>query len=298
MVQLHLGHKHLPLASSLMDFLQYWEEAPFVLLFLMIVGSCYLVGKIRLEKRIRRRGVGNSSTITFWGGLIALILALVSPISVYAEDLFFMHMVQHILLIMVAAPLLLLANPMKTLIWAFPKGIRKFMGQRLNSQGVIRRILALSVMPVVSWFVFAVCVWLWHSPSAYNAALENVIVHLFEHITIFVAGVILWWAVIGPAPIRSYLPYPLRCLYILAALVQNTILGAMLTFAEAPLYSYYGNAPAHWGITTDYDQQLGGIIMWIPGGMMYLAALIILFFMWVKREDSSMNSSLHARRIN
>jgi cytochrome c oxidase assembly factor CtaG len=292
MVQLHLGHKHLPIANSFTDFLQYWEEDPFVLLSLLIFGLFYFIGKLKLEGRSKRRVVENSSIITFGGGLLALTLALLSPISVYAEDLFFMHMLQHILLVMVAAPLLLLANPMKTLIWAFPKVIRKFMGRRLKSQGLIRKMLALSVMPLFAWFIFAVCIWLWHSPSAYNAALENEAVHVLEHMTIFIASVILWWSVIGPAPVRTYLPYPLRCLYILAALVQNTILGAMLTFAEAPLYSYYGNAPAHWGITTDYDQQLGGIIMWIPGGMMYLAALIILFFIWIRREDSHVKLSL------
>ncbi len=292
MVQLHLGHKHLPIASSFMDFLQYWESDPFVLLSLLIFGLFYFTGRLKLESRSRRRVVRNSSTLAFCGGLLALVLALLSPISVYAEDLFFIHMLQHILLVMVAAPLLLLANPMKTLIWAFPKGIRKSIGNRLKSHGLIRRILSLSVMPLFAWFVFVVCIWLWHSPSAYNAALENEAVHVLEHMTIFVASVILWWSVIGPAPIRTYLPYPLRCLYILAALVQNTILGAMLTFAEAPLYSYYANSPTHWGITTDYDQQLGGIIMWIPGGMMYLAALIILFFMWIKREDSRVKISL------
>ena len=121
MVQLHLGHKHLPIASSFMDFLQYWESDPFVLLSLLIFGLFYFTGRLKLESRSRRRVVRNSSTLAFCGGLLALVLALLSPISVYAEDLFFIHMLQHILLVMVAAPLLLLANPMKTLIWAFPK---------------------------------------------------------------------------------------------------------------------------------------------------------------------------------
>ena len=219
--------------------------------------------------------------LLYLAGILALALALLSPIDVYAGDLFFMHMVQHILLMMAAPPLLQLANPMSRILWAFPRGIRRRIGGTLNSAGVLRLALQGVTVPVIAWLIFVVTIWVWHTPALYNAALASEGMHVLEHLTMFAAAIVFWWPVIGPAPVRSKMPHPLRFLYLFLALFQNIILGAILTFAQGPVYAYYEGTPGHWGFNGAQDQQLGGVLMWIPGTMMYFTALALLFFAWL-----------------
>ena len=285
MVPLHVGHEHLPRADSLMDFLSRWDLAPYILIPLALVVSIYIVGRWRLRRRSKYPSPMAAGDLLYLGGVLALLLALVSPIDVYAGDLFFMHMVQHLLLMMVAAPLLLLANPVSKILWAFPQAVRHRLGGVLNSSGVLRLVLRGVTVPIIAWLIFVVTIWVWHTPVSYNAALASEGLHLLEHLTMFGAAVIFWWPVIGPAPVRSHLPHPLRFLYLFLALFQNVILGAILTFADGPVYSHYVGAPDHWGMMGDADQQLGGVLMWVPGTMMYFAALALLFFVWLDQEE-------------
>ena len=285
MVLLHIGHEHLSRATSFSDFLTKWELSPYVLIPLAAILGAYLVGSWRLSSRTKYPTATGARDLLYFGGFAALLVALVSPIGVYARDLFFMDMVQHLLLMMVAAPLLLWASPMANILWAFPQGVRHWLGGTVNRSGVLRRILQGATVPIIAWLIFVVTIWVWHAPATYNAALASEGVHTLEHLTMFGAAVVFWWPVIGPAPIRSYLPHPLRFLYLFLALFQNIILGAILTFGDAPVYSHYENAPAHWGIDSAFDQQLGGILMWIPGAMMYFTAMAILFFAWLEQEE-------------
>lgn len=170
-------------------------------------------------------------------------------------------------------------------LWDLIRGVRHWLGGTVNRSGVLRRILRGATVPIIAWLIFVVTIWVWHTPAVYNAALASEGVHALEHLTMFGAAVVFWWPVVGPAPIRSYLPYPMRFLYLFLALFQNIILGAILTFGDAPVYSHYENAPAHWGIDSAFDQQLGGILMWIPGAMMYFTAMAILFFAWLEQEE-------------
>ncbi len=285
MLHLHIGHEHLPRAQGLGDFLAAWDPDLYTLIPLAVLVGLYLLGRWRLERRAKYpagRGLGD---LFYLGGALALFAALASPIDVYAGDLFFMHMVQHLLLVMVAAPLLMLANPLSRALWAFPQGVRRRLGGALHRSGPLRWVLRWVTAPVAAWLVFAITLWVWHTPAPYDAALGSEALHAFEHLTMFGAAVIFWWPVIGPAPMRSHLPHPLRFLYLFLALFQNIILGAILTFADGPVYSHYQGVPAHWGIGSDSDQQLGGVLMWIPGTMMYFTALAVLFFAWLDQED-------------
>ena len=285
MVLLHVGHEHLPRADSLSDFLSRWDLSPYVLIPLAVLASAYLVGRWRLGRRAKYPIPMAAGDLLYLGGVLALLLALVSPIDVFAGDLFFMHMVQHLLLMMVAAPLLLLANPVSKMLWAFPRGVRHRLGGVLNSSGVLRLVLRGVTVPIIAWLIFVITIWVWHTPVSYDAALASEGLHLLEHLTMFGAAVIFWWPVVGPAPVRSHLPHPLRFLYLFLALFQNIILGAILTFADGPIYSHYVGAPDHWGMRGDLDQQLGGVLMWIPGTMMYFAALALLFFVWLDQDE-------------
>ena len=285
MVLLHIGHEHLPRATSLVDFLQRWELAPYILIPLAAILGAYLLGRWRLAHRSKYQVVPFGRTLLFAGGFLALTLALVSPIDVYAGDLFFMHMIQHLLLMMVATPLLLLAGPVAVFLWALPEAIRYPLGKALSRNGVLRRVLMGVTVPVIAWLLYVAVIWVWHVPVVYDEALGREGVHIVEHLAMFGAAVFFWWPVIGPAPIRSHFPYPLRLLYLFLALFQNIVLGAILTFADSPVYAHYEDAPDHWGLGADQDQQLGGVLMWIPGAMMYFTALAVLFYIWVAQEE-------------
>ena len=285
MIFLHTGHEHLPKAESFVDFLSYWDLAPYIVIPIVLASTLYLVGRWRLGQRTKYTPPGMLRDLLYLAGILALALALLSPIDVYAGDLFFMHMVQHLLLMMAAPPLLQLANPMSRILWAFPRGIRRRIGGTLNSAGVLRLALQGVTVPVIAWLIFVVTIWVWHTPALYNAALASEGMHVLEHLTMFAAAIVFWWPVIGPAPVRSKMPHPLRFLYLFLALFQNIILGAILTFAQGPVYAYYEGTPGHWGFNGAMDQQLGGVLMWIPGTMMYFTALALLFFAWLEQEE-------------
>ena len=285
MFLLHTGHEHLPRASTFLDFLRYWELSPYVLATLGVVLAAYLLGRWRLADRTKYPTFRTGPTLLYLGGFGALALSLVSPVGRYAGDLFFMHMVQHLLLMMVAVPLLLLANPAQVYLWALPQAARRGVGQVLSRTGLLRRLLTGVTVPVFTWLVFVGAIWVWHTPTAYNAALNSETLHATEHLVMFGAAVLFWWPVIGPAPVRSLLPYPLRFLYLFLALFQNIVLGGILTFGKGPIYSHYQAAPDHWGVTPAMDQQLGGIIMWIPGAMMFVGAILILLYLWLEQEE-------------
>ena len=285
MILLHTGHEHLPKAESFIDFLRYWDSAPYIVIPIALAATLYLAGRWRLGRRTKHARPRILRDFLYLAGILALVLALLSPIDVYAGDLFFMHMIQHLLLLMAAPPLLQLANPMSRILWAFPRGIRRLIGGTLNRAGVLRLAIQGVTAPLIAWLIFVVTIWVWHTPAPYNAALNSEGMHVLEHLTMFGAALIFWWPVIGPAPVRSRMPHPLRFLYLFLALFQNIILGAILTFAQGPVYSYYEGTPDHWGIDSGLDQQLGGVLMWIPGTMMYFSALALLFFAWLEQEE-------------
>lgn len=266
-----------------------WEVRPSVITYLTLAGLLYSLGWLRLRSihsafanqisdthRPRRLATGWRLGC-YLSGLAVLGLALMSPIDVLGGSLFFMHMIQHLLLIMIAPPLLLLADPFPFMIWGLPGG--GLVGERLFSAGAgFRRALRQATHPGMVWMTFVAILWGWHDPYAYDAALRFRWVHDLEHLTFFGAAMLLWWHVIGAGPrIHSRLPPLARIGYLLATAVANMIPGVVIALADVPLYNYYIEVPRLWGFTVMQDQVLSGILMWIPGTMMYfLAALIII----------------------
>jgi putative membrane protein len=287
----------LPLANSFADFMRHWNFAPEVVIPLGMMLGLYLVGRGRLMDRAKYPTRSGGRTVLFMLGFGALVLALISPIDAFSQDLFFMHMVQHLLLTMVAAPLLLLSAPIAEYMWALPDPVRLSVGRWLNRRGVIRRALKGATVPVVAWLVFGATIWAWHVPAAYDAALNSWGVHILEHLTLFGASVAFWWPVIGPPPLRTMLPYPLRFLYLFMAMFQSIILGSILTFAGDGLYSYYQEAPEHFGISPANDQQLAGILMWLPGSFIHATVLFTLLFLWLNWEEREKEREKQAQAL-
>jgi len=204
-------------------------------------------------------------------------LSLVSPIDSLGEQLFAFHMVQHLLLIMVAAPLLLLANPFPFILWGLPVALRSAIAGLFRRRSTFRQMLRNTTTPGITWLIFTTVYIGWHDPNAYNAALRYSWVHNFEHLSFFVAGLLFWWHIVGAGPrIHKRFPIGMRIGYLLFSIPPNMLAGISIAFARNPIYTYYTTVPRVFGLTVMQDQMIGGMIMWVPGSMMYIIAVLIL----------------------
>lgn len=269
---------------TLKAFLTSWSLRPDVILVVALLGSAYTAGWRRLKKRgphVARKW----QLMVYIVGLATVGLALLSPIDSFTSSLFLMHMIQHELLMMVAAPLLLLANPLPAFLWALPRRPRHGIGRLLTRRALVRRGLwALTLMPV-AWLLYVVNLWVWHHPAMYEAALRNDLIHDLEHLAFFGTALLFWWPIINPAPrLHGHIHHGLRIVYVVAAAFQNTALGFLIATTERVLYLSYMAAPRLWGLSPLADQGWGGAIM-SEGGMMYVIAVLVLVAKLLEREE-------------
>jgi cytochrome c oxidase assembly factor CtaG len=266
----------------------HWHWRPDVLLVLLAFGTAYVRGWRRLRAGVHGGLAAGWRLAAYLTGLAALAVALLSPLEHLAERLFTAHMVQHQLLLMVAPPCLLLANPFPFVVWGVRPGLRRALQRHLVDGRLPRRVLrALTRLPVAG-VLYAGSLWAWHWPPAYEAALRHHAIHDLEHLTFFAAAVLFWWPVINPAPrargARDGVYYGLRIAYLILATAQNTLLGAVLGLSERLLYpSYAAFAGELWGWSAVDDQAFGGGIMW-SGGHMYLIAILALLWQAMNAE--------------
>ncbi len=209
--------------------------------------------------------------------LSALALALLG-LDDAAESRFSWHMIQHLLLIMVGAPLVLLGNPLPLVLWGLPRAVRgRLAAAALRPATTVRRALVvLSALPVAG-ALYVITVWGWHLPALYDAAAEHELVHVVEHVMLLGTALLFWWPVIRPAPrLRSHSNPGLVIAYLVAATAQNTALGMALTVPDRAFYPHYVRAAARLGISAVDDQAFGGGLMWSMGHMYLLPILVIL----------------------
>jgi putative membrane protein len=254
---------------------------PAALMGVLAAGALYARGVLTLWQRAGREHVVRRwQAACFGGGLLAIVVALESPLDTLSQDLFAVHMVQHLLLILVAGPLLVLGAPLPPLLWALPEASRRTLGSWW-------RTIALLARPAVAFGAHSLALWLWHLPALYDAALRSRGIHVLEHLSFLATAALFWWAVLHTAH-RSQ---GLGILYFFAMALQSTVLGALLTFSQMPWYTaHLASAPA-WGLTPLEDQQFAGLIMWVPGGGVYLAAALGLFATWFRVSSKASASS-------
>src|SRR5262249_14915218 len=211
-------------------------------------------------------------------GLAALAAALLSPIDDLADELFPVHMVQHLLLTMVAAPLVLLGNPLPVVLWGVSHRVRRWMASPLTTGARFRIALGVIASLPVAWLVYVLDLWAWHVPLLYQADLEHESVHVVEHIAFFTTALLFWLPIVRPAP-RLGPPAPLgfMLLYLLAATAQNTALGAMLTLPERSFYAHYDETARRLAVNAAEEQAAAGGLMWISGHMYLLPILVMLY---------------------
>jgi cytochrome c oxidase assembly factor CtaG len=261
------------------ELLSGWEFRPEVLAILVPLGVMYFVGWRRLRRHSAQHKLANGWRLaSYLGGLGIIALALMSPIDRLGGQLFFMHMVQHMLMIMFAAPMLLMADPFPFFLWSLPLSLRRPVAMLFERDSLFRRGLIKVTQPGVAWLIFLTVYLGWHDPKAYNAALYYEWVHNLQHITFFLASLIYWWPLVGCAPhIHPRFPGWGKLAYLVGTIPPNMAIGVSIAFASEIMYTYYLSVPRVWGFTALQDQQLAGAIMWIQGSEMYI--MVTLFFL-------------------
>ena len=257
-----------------------WNSEPALLLTILLPAVLYAWGTTRCWRHAGMgHGVRWGQVSAFLGGMIALVAALLSPLDALSEALFSAHMVQHLLLLLVAPPLFVLARPLVAWLWTLPPPQRRAVGGFWRDAEWPRRGWRLLTLPPLVWLLHTGLLWTWHTPLLYQAALRHEYVHILEHACFFGAALLLWWAVLDPP--GGPRGYGISILAIFLTALQGGILGALLTFSPTLWYPIYAPLTAPWGLTPLADQQLAGVVMWVPSGLVYLGAILGLFVAWL-----------------
>ena len=218
----------------------------------------------------------------FAGGWFTLFVTLVSPLHPWGQMLFSVHMTQHELLMLVAAPLLVLGRPLIAFLRALPPKSASRLA-RLSNERSWQAGWGTITNPLIAWLIHAVVLWAWHAPALFQATLHSEWVHAAQHVSFLASALLFWWAVIHCK--RIELGYGAAVLYLFTTAVHSGLLGALLTFANRVWYPDYAHTTGSWGLTPLEDQQLGGLIMWIPACLAYLFAGLALFAGWLRESE-------------
>jgi putative membrane protein len=257
-----------------------WRLEPMVL----ILAALAIVGWLLLARRVARAHPSHPPSAwrdaAFLGGVATLVIALCSPIEAYEGALFSVHMLQHMLIELVAAPLLLLGAPATLALRAASPSVRAGLLAVLHS-----RLVGVLSFPLLAWVAFAAVNWGWHFSALYDQALETPWLHDLQHLTFLGAALLFWWPVVGADPSRWRLPHPVRLFYLFLAMPQNSFLGIALMSAPAALYPHYTSNQRDWGPTPIVDQNVGGMLMWVGGDVVFLLAMGLVVAAWVRLED-------------
>ncbi|MGH2344245.1 MAG: cytochrome c oxidase assembly protein [Chloroflexota bacterium] len=272
---------------SLFTVLTAWTFEPSVLLGLILSAVIYVGGVRELKRRGRLdRSVAPRHMIYFGLGLLAILLSLESPIDRYSSQLLWMHMIQHLLLLMIAPPLLLLGKPIPVMVVGAPRPLVQWLARSHARTGWFKGLTHLLINPWFAWFAFTITMGAWHIPSLYDAALRSNGVHLLEHSCFLITGILFWWVVIQPYPGRPRVAYVWRVLFVAAAMLPETALGFAYILIGTPLYPFYAVLPRLWGISVLDDQGLAGNIMMVGGdSIMVIAAIPLVGRMMERFEE-------------
>ena len=247
------------------DAWQRWDVHPSVAVGLVLLGGLYvLLGGLAAPRR---------RVAAFAGSLCVLLGALNGPLHELSDRyLFSAHMGQHLVLTLLFPPLFL---------YGLPAGVVR----RVIRPGWLRALAARLVRPVPAATIFTVPVVLWHLPVFYEAAMRHHGLHVVQHLVFLVTSVVMWWPVLSPLPELPRASYPGQLLYLFLLGIPMSVVGALITLAAAPLYPFYVAAPRVWGLSPLDDQQIGGLMMWVPGGLVFWVVMTVVWFRWSAREE-------------
>jgi putative membrane protein len=274
---------HVGAALRPHDLWRAWTFEPVSIALLIASGALYWRGLTRLWHAAGTgRGVRRRDAWAFGIGWALLALALLSPLHALGEVLFSAHMAQHELLMTVAAPLLVLGKPLIPFVWALSPHWRRVTGRWANAQSIARPWGVLT-HPIAAFLIHGAAIWLWHVPSLYDAAVSSEVMHAAQHATFFLTALLFWWVVFHASPARGGTAASIGVLF--GTVLHTGALGAVLTLMPRLVYSAYGATTAPWGFLPIEDQQLGGLIMWVPGGLAYIIAALSLVVRMLRESE-------------
>ena len=271
----HAGHDHGADYPWVWD---WWITGPLLLTALLYAG-----GVLRLWRRAGTgRGVSAGRAALFAGGWLALATALVTPLHALGERLFTAHMVEHAILMVVAAPLLALSRPIGAMLWGLPQSWRRGLGAAAGVP-VWRRIWRGLTDPLAATILHGVAIWAWHVPALFAAALEDEGMHALQHLSFLLTALLFWWALLCRRGSRTARGTAVGHLF--ATSLHTGLLGALLVFSNQLWFPDQAGEAMRWGLTALEDQQLAGLIMWIPACLAYPIAGLALAGLWIAESS-------------
>jgi putative membrane protein len=255
-----------------------WDLA--VLGMLLVVGTLYVQGAVKLA---RRGATGRRvEPVAFGIGWSALVLSILPPIDSLSIQFFSVHMIQHELMMLVGAPLIILGRPLQRCLAGLPDRVRLSVArtlQRPSMSGAWRVLTA----PLVAWALNGLAIWVWHVPALYDAAVADEGIHALQHAMFVGTSALFWWGMLYGRYGRA--GYGAAVFYVFLTVVHTGILGAMVTFARTPLYPIYAAPAAAHGVDQLVDQQRAGLLMWIPAGLVMTLLGLALFAAWLGESE-------------
>jgi putative membrane protein len=250
----------------------------------MLAGAVIYIVGVRAAWRNGGTGAvfGRWHIAAFTGGMLALLVALVSPLAWLADLMFSAHMTQHEILMLVAAPLLVFGQPLLALLWAVPGRCRAGAARSIRTPWVLRAWRWLT-MPLVVFLLHAVALWIWHVPALFEWALHNEAVHGVQHASFVITAALFWWAMAHGRYGRS--GYGLGVLFVFLTALHNALLAALLTVAPTPWYRSYVAREAQLRIDALADQQVAGMVMWVPSGVIFIVIGLALLAAWLGESE-------------
>ena len=247
-----------------------WDEFsvhPSTVIGLAALGALY-AWRARVERRRGAPAVPRTKQAQFVAALVVMFFALNGWLHDLSDSyLFSAHMVQHLVLALVVSPLLIMGTP-------------GWMLRPALASPVVARVARAITRPIAAFAIFNVVLAAWHLPVLYNAAMANHDIHILQHLMFLVASVLMWWPVLSPMPELPLLSFPLQMLYLFLMSIPMQIISIYVTYADQILYPAYAAAPRVWALSPMEDQLVGGLIMWIPGGLYFFAVISVIFFKW------------------
>jgi cytochrome c oxidase assembly factor CtaG len=265
-----------------------WTFDPWVVVPLASFGLLYALGGVRLWTRTaagRKQFAGRIASGLCGGAMLAA--ALMSPLHWLGEHIFTFHMIEHEIVMAVAAPLLVAARPLAVVLWGLPRGTRRWVGAGAAAR-TMRMAWEWLTRSANASVLHAIAIWGWHVPALFDAAVSNVVLHRLQHFSFFITAVFFWWSVLWRSSRGA------AAWYLFLTMMHTGILGALMALAPRVLYTAQTRAAQSWGLTPLEDQQLAGIVMWIPAGTIYAGAALTMAALWIARSGRPSRGVQHA----
>lgn len=278
----------LPILHGSVDgpFLAAWDFSPPIVIGLLIAAIGYELASRKL-KVANRPAPPSWQVLSYFGGLLIVAVALMGPLDTFNDELFFLHMLQHLALMQLAAPLILLGRPVQLGLKAISVKRSGPVLKTVLRRRPVRAVLSVITMPLVAVIAYNANLVAWHVPGFYDAALRSDLIHEVEHLMFFGFALLFWWPIIDPVPRHHKMPKHWAIAAIFLTMVVGIGIGAILTLSPSVIYPFYLDTVKPWGLTPFVDQQIGGLIMWVGGGFLYLLILIGLLISALGFEDES-----------